>query len=168
MLVLSWLDCHAAAIQAVCALAGLGGLFWYCYLTLGIHRASVRQANAAVRPFIVIDELNSRDVLNYELTLLPISKKKIYIVRNLGTGPALDIQWVLGSSGVNLNNANWAKLGDLAAGDWSHIPIGPASIMCDRPQGGMTFRFNDIAENRYETIEECKDGIFYQKCRSIK
>jgi hypothetical protein len=71
-----WLDEHASAVQAVCSVLGLMGLYWYCILTHGIHRAALRQASAATRPFIVIDELQEKDYPAYELRLKPISKEK--------------------------------------------------------------------------------------------
>jgi hypothetical protein len=166
---LGWLDSHAGAIQALCSVVGAGGLIWYCCLTLGIHRASVRQANASMRPFIVVDEMSERDVPDFKQSLLPVSKDNIFIIRNLGNGPAMDIQWAKGSSGhLDVRSGCWTKLGDLAAGDWSHIPNGPVSIMCDRLEDGMTVLFSDISENRYETVEEYRDGSFYQRCREIK
>ena len=60
------------------------------------HIASLKQASAGIRPFIVIDELNEKDYANFEMRLKPISAEKIIIIRNLGRGHAMDIKWALG------------------------------------------------------------------------
>lgn len=159
---------HASAIQAICAVLGLLGLGWYCLLTHGIHQQAIRQATAAIRPFIVIDELTERDVPNFRLTHLIISKKAIYIIRNLGNGPAVNIQWTLGSNPDRNQRSSWTNLGDLAAGDWSYILGASRDYMFDRPEQGMTFHFLDVAENAYETVEDYKDEKYYQRCRPRK
>jgi len=73
---MTWLDVHAAAIQAVSAAFGLVGLIWYCVLTLQIRKATVSQSNAAIRPFVVLDEMRDADAANFELNLKPISVKE--------------------------------------------------------------------------------------------
>lgn len=160
-----WLDVHASAIQAICACLGLAGLGWYCWLTHGIHQQAIRQANAAIRPFIGINELTERDVPNFHLTHLVTSKTAIYIVRNLGTGPAVNIQWIVGSDPYKYKTETWMNLGDLAAGDWSFILGTSSDYMFDRPKEGMTFRFFDVAENTYETVEEYRNNTYFQRCR---
>src|ERR1039457_7083392 len=161
----TWLDCHSGAIQALSSVLGLAGLAWYCLLTLGIRRASVRQANASIRPFIVVDELTENDVPDFRMSLLIVSKKKIFIIRNLGNGPAVNIQWTRNPKRRAKSTAKWISLGDLAVGDWSHIPDKDSQLMFDRPEDGMIFRFSDIAENQYETVEEYRNGIYYQSCK---
>jgi len=162
-----WLDDHASAIQAICAILGLAGLVWYCILTHKIQKASLRQASAAIRPFIVIDELNEKDYPNCEFLLKPVSASKIFIIRNLGSGPAMDIKWALGSDAGTRSNVNWIELGDLAVSDWSQIfddaPI--PQMMFKRPEEGMIFRFCDSAGIKHETIEVMRGGGFYQRCR---
>jgi hypothetical protein len=163
-----WLDIHASAIQAICAGLGLLGLGWYCWLTHGIHQQAIRQATAAIRPFIVIDELTERDVPDFRLTHLIVSKKAIYIIRNLGTGPAVNIQWTLGSDPDKNQTRSWTNLEDLAAGDWSYILGASPGYMFDRPEEGMTLRFSDVAENTYETVDDYRDKNYYQRCRPRK
>lgn len=162
-----WLDDHASAVQAVCAILGLIGLFWYCILTRQIQQASLRQSRAAIRPFIVIDELNEKDYPNYEMRMKPISVDKIFIIRNLGSGPAMDIKWALGSDAGTRPNVKWIGLGDLAIGDWSQIfddaPI--PEMMFQRPAEGMVFRFCDSAGIEHETVEVMRGGRYYQQCR---
>jgi hypothetical protein len=162
-----WINDNAAAIQAICACFGLIGLAVYCVLTYKIHQAAIRQANAAMRPFVVIDKMNEKDVSDFRLSLLPISEKEIIVIRNLGTGPAIGIKWLRDASLCDsANKQDWMELGDLAVGDWSYISTPIATMMFKRPPEGMSFRFKDFAGNDYETIEECKNGTYYQQCRS--
>lgn len=164
-----WINHNAGAIQAICAFLGLVGLVVYCVLTRRIYQAAIRQANAAMRPFIVIDKMTEKDVSDFRMSLLPLSEKEIIVIRNLGTGPALGIKWLLNASLRDTAKEDaWTDLGDLAVGDWSYISTATAKIMFLRPFEGMTFRFSDFAENQYETIEEYKNETFYQKCRSRK
>lgn len=163
-----WLDDHASAIQAISAVVGLVGLFWYCILTRRIQQASLRQMSAAIRPFIVIDEMKEADYPQFELRLKPASEKKILIIRNLGNGPAMDIKWALGSDAGTRTGVNWIELGDLAVGDWSHISDFPAPrMMFQRPEEGMVFRFCDSAGIQHETVEVLKDGTYSQRCRLL-
>jgi hypothetical protein len=60
------------------------------------------------------------------------------------------------------------NLGDLAAGDWSFILGISSDYMFDSPEEGMTFRFFDVAENAYETVEEYRNKTFFQRCRPRK
>ena len=162
------LDRHAGAFQAVCAFLGLIGLICYCVLTQGIYKASLRQASAAIRPFIVIDRLSDTDEPSFRLSLLPISKKDIFIIRNLGNGPAMNIKWALGSDAGERKDVKWIGLGDLAVKDWSHIFDDSllGQYMFDRPTQGVVFRFCDSAGTEFETTEEWKNGHFYQRCRT--
>lgn len=163
-----WLDDHASAIQAISAVIGLGGLFWYCILTHRIQTASLRQASAAIRPFIVIDELKETDSPNFELWMKPVNATKIFIIRNLGNGPAMDIKWALGSDAGRRTDVNWIELGDLGVGDWSHISVFPTPrMMFERPDDGMVFRFCDSTGIFHETVEVVKDGIYSQRCRLL-
>jgi hypothetical protein len=165
--ILSFLDAHAGGIQSVCAAFGLLGLIWYCILTRGIHKAALRQASAAIRPFIVTDELKETDVPNFQLNTLPISKKKIIIIRNLGSGPAMDIFWSLTPKAGTTEEFKWISLGDLAVNDWSYIfdDAPTPAYLFERPDQGMVFRFLDSAGDEHETIEVMRKGRFYQHCR---
>jgi len=164
-----WLDDHASAIQAISALLGLVGLFWYCILTHRIQKASLRQASAAIRPFIVIDEMKEADYPQFEMRLKPAGADKIFIIRNLGNGPAMDIKWALGFDAGTRTDTNWIELGDLAVGDWSHISdnFPERRMMLKRPDEGMVFRFCDSAGIHHETIEVLKGDMYSQRCRLL-
>jgi hypothetical protein len=108
----------------------------------------------------MIDELNEKDDPDYKETVASSSENKVFIIRNLGNGPTLDIQWIANPA----ENANpgsvWNKVGDLAVGDWSHLANAKSECMFERPKSGMI-----IAANEYRTTEEFRDGIFYSNCR---
>jgi hypothetical protein len=135
---LCWLDQHAGAVQAICAVIALAGLIWYCTLTHGIHKATVRQANAALMPFLVIVEQEwDRSHPDSSLEQVPT-----WIIRNAGNGPAREINWKPGASNEpdTTKKKAWFRIGDLAVNDWTHLPhhSRPHEMkMHERPTDGL-------------------------------
>lgn len=145
-------------------MAGVIGLFWYCYLTYGIRKDTGRQTAASYRPFIVIDELKDEDAPNFRIEWLIVSESKIFVIRNLGTGPALDIKW---KKGIDTGN-HWYPLGDLAMNDWSGLPSADCPHMYRKPDEGLLISYHDLAGNKFETRDELKGKSFFQSCKSVK
>jgi hypothetical protein len=154
---LAWLDAHAGALQAVCAFAALLGLIVYCHFTYDIRKAAIDQTNAALRPYLVLDEGDD---------------EQTWVVRNLGSGTAIGICWKLGSSNDRGDKKNlWCKIGNLAAKDWTHLPHHTRPddvIMHERPKDGIRAHFSDLAGHHYEMVGTFEGVVFNQDCREIR
>ena len=108
-----WLDAHAGAVQAACAFAALLGLIVYCRFTFDIRKAAIEQTNAALRPYLILEEGDDKHI-------------QTWVIRNLGSGTAIGICWKLGSSNDRDDKKKlWCKIGNLAANDWTHLPRPP-------------------------------------------
>jgi hypothetical protein len=157
---LSFLDQHAGAVQAICAVVALVGLIWYCALTHGIRKATVRQANAALMPFLIIVEQECEPI-------------PTWIIRNAGNGPAREINWKPGASNEpdTPNKKAWFRIGDLGVNDWTHLPhySRPNEMkMHERPRDGLRLHYCDLAGNHFAMVGYFDGEVFYQNCSPIR
>ena len=132
---MSWLDQHAAAVQAICAVLGIIGLFWYTYLTRELRSTGIRQATASQRPLLVLFKPD-KDV------------SPGHFIRNMGNGPAIGINWKVGNDN---SDRIWNLVGSLAISDWSDLPNwnGKESQLMTMPKPGVRIHYADLEGNYY-------------------
>lgn len=131
-----WLDQHAAAVQALCAMLGVLGLFVYTYLTWELRSTSIRQATASQRPLLVLLE--------------PDEVSPGHFIRNMGSGPAVRIAWKVGID----NDREWKvwnNVGVLAVSDWSNLPHWDQKEprLIKIPKTGIRIHYADLTGNYY-------------------
>jgi hypothetical protein len=165
---LDWLDQHAGAVQAICAVIALVGLIWYCILTHGIRKATVRQANAALMPFLIIVEQEC----DRSKPDSPAEPTPTWIIRNVGNGPAREINWKPGATNEQdtTEKKAWYRIGDLAVNDWTHLPHYSRANdmkMHERPRDGLRLHYCDLAGNHFAMVGYFDGEVFFQNCSQI-
>ena len=136
---MSWLDQHAAAVQAICAVLGIIGLICYCYLTWELRSTAIRQATASQRPLLVLFKPDE-DVSSG------------HFIRNMGNGPAMDIYWKVGITNVRDNSETiWNLVGTVAASDRSDLPnwSRKESQLTTMAESGIRIHYGDLEGNYY-------------------
>jgi hypothetical protein len=150
---------HSAAVQAILGIfttvaaivAAIAALmaYWKTVEQVSIANAQLgsarKQANAAQRPFLVVEHELMKDH--------PEIKEKILIIHNNGQGPVTNSFWVreseLKKARVENGNPKWARIGSISVKGKAALPVVGTERFASNIESGIWIHYSDLEGNVY-------------------